>query len=324
MPRRRRQNALLNPALSAILFASSGIFGAALLELQGASAREVAPQIPEPLKPLESKEAIHFSFVDDPLKATMKRVPELRGVETSDDQEILPHILDNTGWRIQQFLEDIVDVTAKEVVVQEKLHRYATVEDSRKQRFDYLILARPRGDPRQLKEYRTDLEGRHVGQSGFEFGYTITWGFTTAGLYLAPQNQDGSRFRYLGTGRIHSTEAYVVAFAQQPDQARISDKVSIGAWEKTLFVQGIVWIAKSNFQILRIRTDLLKPDADLIRQTTDVRFAEVHVEGLTKALWLPQDVTVESTLGRERFRNRHHYSNYRRFRVSAVINPATQ
>ena len=269
---------------------------------------------------LKGKDAIPFSYVDDPIVAIVERVPELLTLESSDDQEILSSILVNTGQRVQLFLNDIVDITATEDVMQEKLYSDGDPKDKRKERFDYMILARSPGDARLLEEYRTDLRGNPVDQGGLEQGYTITWGFATTCLHLAPRYQGGSRFRYLGTDRFNSSEVYVVAFAQRPDKAQITGKVSIGDFGQTLFTQGIVWIAKSNFQILRMRTDLLKPGV-IIKQTTDVKFADVHVEGLTQTFWLPQEVTVESKRIGERLRNRHQYSNYRRFRVSAVIKP---
>lgn len=85
---------------------------------------------------------------------------------------------------------------------------------------------------------------------------------------------------------------------------------------------------KEHFHILRMRTDLLDPksEIDLDEQTTKVTFSEVLFEDIPVPLWLPRDVTVDlrlvRSLGRpyvEAFQNVHHYTNYRRYRVSTTM-----
>jgi hypothetical protein len=104
-----------------------------------------------------------------------------------------------------------------------------------------------------------------------------------------------------------------------------------------------VWVDKSNLHILRLRTDLLSPQPDigLDQQTTTVTFTEVRFADVATPLWLPGDVGVYMKFGffsaqldsedsptsaivtalrpGETFRNVHHYSNYRRYRVTTKM-----
>jgi len=95
-----------------------------------------------------------------------------------------------------------------------------------------------------------------------------------------------------------------------------------------MLTQGIAWIDKESFRIVRMRSDLLapQPEIGLEEQTTKVDFSEVKLRDVPAPLWLPRDVNVYVKIrqflpGRsnEKFRNVHHYTNYRLYRVSAKI-----
>jgi hypothetical protein len=94
-----------------------------------------------------------------------------------------------------------------------------------------------------------------------------------------------------------------------------------GGKEADMLTQGILWVDKSNFQILRMRSDLLAPNREirLDQLTTDVTLAEVRLQDVPNPLWLPSDVDVYIEISRQKYRNLHHYTNYRRYRVSVKI-----
>jgi hypothetical protein len=70
---------------------------------------------------------------------------------------------------------------------------------------------------------------------------------------------------------------------------------------------------KDNFQILRTRSDLIAPNQEirLDQLTTDVKFGQVQLQDIPTPLWLPNDVDVFIEIGNEKYRNLHHYTNYR-------------
>jgi len=87
---------------------------------------------------------------------------------------------------------------------------------------------------------------------------------------------------------------------------------------KILLYQGLMWIDPETFQVLRMKSDLLAPRTDvwLDRQTTDIEFQEVRFPDDQK-LWLPREVRVDAVYLRTRYRNRHRYSDYKRFTVAS-------
>ena len=82
-----------------------------------------------------------------------------------------------------------------------------------------------------------------------------------------------------------------------------------------------MWVDKEDFQIIQLQTDLLAPrkEIKLDRLTTEVTFGEVKLQDVSTPLWLPSDVDVYIESDRQKFRNVHHYTDYRRYRVSVKI-----
>ena len=211
--------------------------------------------------------------------------------------------------------------TAHEEVGQKILTREGGLLGSQQAEYNYLILMNGHEDPPRYEEYRTDVEGNRSEQDGVEQGYAITTGFALKGIYFSLPMQSGSTFRYLGDQSLGERETYVVAFAQRPTQTTFWGTVT-GEWGTVKILdQGIAWIDKRSFQILRIRTDLLAAHEEigLERQTTEVTFNEVQIPDLDKALWLPQQANVYAEFQGHTFRNEHHYSDYERFRVSVKM-----
>jgi hypothetical protein len=70
-----------------------------------------------------------------------------------------------------------------------------------------------------------------------------------------------------------------------------------------------------------MRSDLLAPSNEnrLDQLTTDVKFGEVKLQDVPSPLWLPRDVDVYIEINKQKFRNVHRYTNYRRYRVSVKI-----
>jgi len=274
-------------------------------------------------------------YLELPLTQLMKRIPELKGMSPAPDQQALPMILQQTGKQVDAFFANLVDLIAHEDITQQRLATRTlaggmpagTMLQAQDTRDNYLILRRSANGPAHIEEFRMDTKGNRIDATGTEKGFFITSGFALSSIHFATRFQSGSHFLYLGNQKIDGHEAYVVAFAQLPSEARVV--VTMRGRDGSslrLLSQGIAWVDKASFHIRRLRTDLLAPlpEVGLAEQTTtigynDVRFADAA------PLWLPHDVDVniqfkEHSTGRasdlgsrvtdQTFRNIHHYSNY--------------
>lgn len=263
-------------------------------------------------------------YVDEPLTLLVDRIPELKTLQPALDQQELGMILQKLGRNMDDFVRDVGDLIAREDVTQEKLTADGDIEAKERFRDQYLILHHGNTWGASA-EYRMDRKGNQLGPIGLSQGYLITSGYALSCIQFSTgaQSQSQSRFRYLGNAMLGSRETYVLAFAQHPGELSFATVMRLGAKEVQMPTQGILWMDKSNFQILHMRSDLLAPNSDiqLEQRTTDVTFAKVRLRDVPNPLWLPSDVDVHIEISRHKFRNLHHYTNYRRYRVSVKILP---
>ena len=263
------------------------------------------------------------TYVDLPVAELVERIPELKTLQPAPDQQKLPTILQNMGDSMDNFVRDIVDLIAHEDVTQQKLTARGKVKAKERVQDNYLILHRGY-EWGASAEYRMDDKGNRLGPIGLEMGYLVTSGYALSCISFSTVAQSQSMFRYLGEQKMDSRETYVLAFAQQPGKATFTTVMKgTGATEVDMLTQGILWVDKNGFQIIRMRSDLLAPNKEirLDQLTTEVTFGEVQLQDVPRPLWLPSHVEVYIEIGDQKFRNVHLYTNYRRYRVSVKMKP---
>jgi hypothetical protein len=277
-------------------------------------------------------------YIEEPVKQLTKQIPQLKDLQPAQDQQELPIILQKTGGQVDGFFRHVTDLTAHEEISltrlrQEKPHTKPElsgehVHDS------YLILRHGGGGQTEFIEYRTDGKGDNFDQVVVQNGFLVTSGFALSCNYFSTGFQSESTFRYLGDEKIGQHDSYVVAFAQQPARATLSIQMR-GRSETPahVLVQGVAWIDKSDFQIIRMRTDLLAPrkDVGLNQEITEITFSKVQLADIATPLWLPSSVTVYVEFTTQNgnvdefyelsYHNEHRYTNYQRYRVSAKVLP---
>jgi hypothetical protein len=267
-------------------------------------------------------------YLEDTPKQLVKHVPELKGLRPAADQQELAMILGKTADRVDEFFSNVVDLVAHEEIRQERngySSRARAVKDN------YLIVHHGNGGEPIFDEFRMDENGNRVAEVGTQRGFLVTSGFALICVHFSLEFRRDSQFRYLGEQRIHKRDAYVVAFAQLPKAQLTVTMTGPRGIAVKMLTQGVAWIDKEDFRIIRMRTDLLAPHREigLDVDTTKVNFGEVLLADVPAPLWLPREVEVYVKLGEaegrfeERFRNVHRYSDYRRYRVSTkIVNPA--
>jgi hypothetical protein len=275
-----------------------------------------------------------------PLKEIKNRILELNGLKPATDQSQLPGILRGVSENLGKFVTNFVNIAATESV-EEAARRRRPREESDEwkddayglgpmvpqavQKYRYLVMGRKEGGALTLSEYRTDLHGREAPTQKRSKEYIETSGFAAMPLFFGPFEQPLSDFRLLGQQKIGRDRTEVVAFAEHVDPIAVMGRFSIGEASIPILLQGVAWIRTSDYQILKMWTDLLGslPSEGLQRVTTVVLFARNQLQDSPAALWLPKEVEVKVRLGNYVFSNRHKYSDYQMFRVNAVIRTDT-
>jgi hypothetical protein len=257
------------------------------------------------------------SFVDQPLPELTRAVPELKGIEPASDQSPLADLLSHVAASVDKFFHSLPNTVSQEAIEEEILGRDGNIRDSRSEQFQYLLMFRADEVPLGLKEWRTRAEKLDVRAGALKGGFMRTAGFACVSLDFHATYQPGASFRLLGRQNIDGRPMDVVAFAQRPDKAQRIGRFDVDGRSVPVLVQGVAWIDSNTYQIIQMRTDLLKPPPHtrLRRQTTEIHFGEVRFKELSTPLWLPRQVTVTVEWKGKTFRNFHKYSDFKVFKV---------
>jgi hypothetical protein len=261
-------------------------------------------------------------YPEKPVEQLIPYIPELKKVKPADDPDELGMILENTGKRVDGFLKHVVDVIAHEQVLQERLSRTGDVLARRTFRCNYLIVCHRDQAPVLFEEFREDTKGNALPQNPVP-GFSVTWGFALNCLRFSTPNLSESGFHDFGEGAIDGHKVYVIGFWQKAKDKDNLQTLSASEGSALVRSQGIAWVDQKTYQILQLRTDLLAapPSIGFGRETTIETFGEIKLPDTPAPLWLPTDVTVYSVIREQVFRNEHHYTDYKRFRVTVKLTP---
>lgn len=275
--------------------------------------RMLATQVDERMK-LRTYAKVE-SAVSEPLPSLLKAAPELKGLEPASSQSDLTAILRNTGENVKSFFNNFQNTVSIEQIREERLAKDGKIKDSLDQKFQYLLLTRPEAWGLGLHEFRTDFKGNETAPTGLNSGLMLTSGFASASLLFHPTYQSGATFRYLGRQPMKGKECYVVAFAQKPEKAQMFERFNTKEGSVLVLFQGLAWIDAGSYKIIRLRTDLLKPQTKirLQRQTTEITYLPVQFKQLGAVAWLPSEVGVTVQWAGRTFRNTHSYSDFKLF-----------
>lgn len=280
-----------------------------------------AGTFPEPQAGEQSQHAGAYSVVDLSPAEILADFPELQGLEPASDQERLRRLLHKVGENVAVAYQRLTSVAADEDITAQKYGYDGRLKSTLRHHFYYIIQVARAGLNDQMGEYRADARMARVESPGVEEGFAFCSGFASEWMLLYPENQAGSRFRYLGQQLNDGRQTDVLAFAERPGLAPMTGAVNSQGESALLLYQGLVWVDALSARIVKLRLDLLEPclAVGLEKQTTEIKLGEVRIPEPTTTLWLPLEVTVTAMCKGLTFRNVHHYSKYRMFRVESTI-----
>jgi tetratricopeptide (TPR) repeat protein len=279
------------------------------------AARMLYVQVKERLS-LEGYDKVKSVLTESP-QDLVTDMPELKGIRMASNQDELEVVLKKAGEGVESFFKNFPNTVSLEQIHQERLGKDGKVARALDQDFRYLLLAPTEKWGLGIEEHRATAQGANAALHGSDQGLMLTAGFASVSLLFHPAYQDGAGFRYLGRQSLDGKDLHVIAFAQNPQRARTEERFSTDEGSALILLQGLAWIDPTNFQIVRLRTDLLAPQSKvrLQRQTTEIHFKEVSFKEVATAFWLPQEVSVTVDWRGRIYRNWHRYSDFKLFNV---------
>ena len=257
------------------------------------------------------------SIVQQPIATLVGEFPDLEGLEPAASQEELPFMLVKLGENVAMMYQNFSNTASRERVRQELLKKNGEAGLWQEKEFQYLYLHLERPEALGVEEHRDHPRLIRSDLQEDPDRFMLTSGFVYAPFPFHPRFQPGSSFRYLGRQHMDGREFLVIAFAQRPDAKGLTCKFKTQEGSVQARIQGLAWVDPDNYQILRMRTDLLRPAPKirLARVTTDIRFSEVRFNQLGAGEWLPHSVVVNVEWAGKSYRNLHEYSDFQLFTV---------
>ncbi len=279
---------------------------------------------------IQDREKIEMAYVKagekpkakgvQPIDYLRHPIPELKDIVVAKDQAPLASLLAAVGKNVDAYFKNFPNTVSLEKIHQEKLTRKGKVGGSLDQKFNYLCLMPAEQSEVGFNEYRANMLGDRGEPQGLRDGFMLTSGFASASLIFHPVYQAEATFKYLGQQQVDGRNTYVIAYAQRPEKARYRGVFKVDATSMPTFSQGLAWVDAENYEILRLRTDLLRPlpEVRLEKETTDIAFAENHFKSMAEGFWLPREVKVSVDWNGKSLRNKHEYSDFKLFNVGAT------
>jgi tetratricopeptide (TPR) repeat protein len=225
----------------------------------------------------------------------------------------LDEVIQASGERIKELVQNVDRFTATEQVEHFRLSALGLQLSKETRKFDYLVEIRPfAANDLDVQEYRNGSV------SGQQFpGRIATNGLPTLALVFHPYYQNNYQFVCEGRGTWRGTPAWLVHFQQRSDRKGTMLVYHVGSKSYAVGLKGRAWIDMKSSQILAMETDTMRPvpEIRLVRDHQLVEYGPVDFKNGTMQLWLPKSADWYSSLSGQRYHRRHTFSQFLLFSV---------
>lgn len=226
-------------------------------------------------------------------------------------------LIRRAGIAAQQFIDHMGAVRYTEHLAQRQLKESGKINYQQDAYFDALTLVRRQNG--QLVADESSEKERPA--SGFEVRPLLrTSGFSTLALILHPYYEQSFRFSPLDEEVVSGRRLQLLHFehvkgAESPTALRLRGR------DYPLDLSGILWLDPDTAAVVRVVALLSEPldDIGLSGLNCDVQYAPVALAETPGAYWLPESATIELRTPKQRWRNVHKYSSYRKYSVDVLV-----
>ena len=222
-------------------------------------------------------------------------------------------VLDATGERAKELIENIEKFAAVEDMVHQELDKTGNPVSKETRKFNYVASIKddPPGTP-QIEEYR----GLRYGAADLP-GNIATKGFVSLALIFLPDVRIDYQMSCEGVGDWHGQTAWLMHFQQREDRPSRFADYKMGKQSYPMKLKGRAWIATDNLQIVHIESDLASPVPHMavIHQIAD--YGPVHFSKTNTDLWLPQHVDIFMEMNSHYYHRQHSFDHFMLFAVNS-------
>lgn len=238
---------------------------------------------------------------------------------TAADVSCPANIIDLTGNRVEEFVDDVSRIAAIEHLLHEQLDEMGDPITKESRTFNYVAsFVELKQGSIAIDEYRQE----HLGLADFP-DHISSSGFATLALVFHPKMRDGFDMACEGLGELRGQPTWLVHFKQREDRPAQMHDYRVGGELYSLKLKGRAWITADKFQIVRMESELVTPVPE-IRLAGEHQVVEYGPVPFTKRkvqLWLPQSAEIYLDFRRHRYYRKHSFDHYMLFAVDADEKP---
>jgi hypothetical protein len=220
------------------------------------------------------------------------------------------------GARVEEFWGEITSVSCVETISQVKVDPERSKTLNRREAvYDYVVFLQLIGGQlavEESRELREESKAKKVRRPSHR-PLLITNGFALSVLIFHPHFQRSYVFENLPDQEWNGSVYHRLAFehvrgASSPTALQLRDALYPIEWK------GTAWIDPDSGQIARLQTGLKSPMEQLGIQRVDVDVA-YSSQAASLTTWMPSTASIEAATEHQLWRNRHEFSEYRKFEV---------
>ena len=224
-------------------------------------------------------------------------------------------MIELTGKRVEEFVEDVSRIAAIEHLLHEQLDEMGDAITKETRTFNYVAsFTESKQGSIAVDEYRQE----HLGLADFPDQISSS-GFATLALVFHPKMRDSFEMVCEGLGDLRGQSTWMVHFKQREDRPAQMHDYRVGGELYSLKLKGRAWISADKFQIVRMESELVNPvpQVRLAGEHQVVEYGPVPFAKKKVQLWLPQSAEIYLDFRRHRYYRKHSFDHYMLFAVDA-------
>jgi cytochrome c-type biogenesis protein CcmH/NrfG len=283
---------------------------------------------PAPSETTPATEASNSDF--DPLAAmpapglSMKswRPPSIDDIKPSVAPDVVcpsAKVTDESGKRVQEFVEDVARFAAVEDLFHQSLDPFGIPIRTQTRKYNYIAsISEFQPGFLSVDEFRDD-KGTLAGYPD-EISST---GFASLALVFHPHMRDNFEMSCEGLGDWRGQAAWLVHFRQRNDRPNRMHSYNVGKQAHAVGLKGRAWITADKFQIVRIEADMVDPmpEIQLLSEHQAVEYGPVPFARKNTTLWLPKSAEIYFDFRKHRYYRRHSFDHYMLYSVDSEEKP---
>lgn len=224
-------------------------------------------------------------------------------------------VIEDAGVHVTDLVSHMNSIDATEELIHQPLDQIGMPIETDKKFYDYIVtIGQMRPGMLQVSELRNGTDDPKIFPGGL-----ATLGVPALALVFDPSVRGDYDWTCEGLGDLRGQPAWIMHFVQKKGRPGRLRAYRINGVDHLLSMEGLAWVRKNDFEILRVETDLVHPmpEIQLLADHMDVNYEAVQFRAKGETFWLPSSAQMYFEFRKQRYRRSVTLSHYRLFAVGA-------